>query len=256
MLRLTNEQLLVRVVDAVEEIIVSKQIIYNFPFSQILLCEAGEGYIIGEGGAELPLGRGDMVFVDEALRCALRVGGEALRVKKIACDTTMATNLMNYFSYGQLHIMKNCSAETRRLYMELFEKGKDAAVSENKAASLKMYRLIIMLGQEISDSLDNENGAMERMARIYSDFMFSNYKASDSVEAAPEADAMFRRLYNMSAEEYNVYMRLDRSKSHVVFSYDYDELAKYLGFKSEADFVRRFRQQYGIYPNEFKALYN
>lgn len=256
MLRLTNEQLLVRVVDAVEETVESKRIIYNFPFSQILLCEAGEGYIISEGGAEQPLCRGDMVFVDEALKCALRTSGEAFRLKKIACDTTMAPNLMNYFSYGRLHIMKGCSAETRRLYMELFEKGKDAAVSENRAASLKMYRLIIMLGQEIADSTNSEAGAMERMARVYSDFMFSNYKAGENLELAPEIDSLFKRLYNMNAEEYNVYMRLERGKPDVVFSHDYDELAKYLGFKSEADFVRRFKLQYGIYPHEFKALYN
>lgn len=255
MVRLTNKKLLVRIVDAVDETIAAKQVIYNFPFSQILYCVEGRGYIINHGGLEYSFSGGDMMFIDEALLCGLRSDGGPLKIKKIACDTSMAPNLMNYFSSGRIHILNGCGGEIIRKYTELFKQSREAASSENKKISLGLYHMMIMLGQEIADRNNNEQCVMEQMAVTYKKYMFQNFKAYDKIGSAQEIEALFKKLYNMSVDEYNVLMRLEKSKSFVVFENSYAEVAKYLGFKDESDFVRRFREQYGIGPHEFRTLY-
>ncbi len=219
------------------------------------MIEAGSGFIISEGGCEIPIKQGAMLFIDEALHCAIRTSSAPMKVKKIACDTEMSPNLMDYFKRGRLLIADSCSPEARRLYMELFNKSRGSAVSENKLVSLMLYRLLIVLGQEIFDRRDNENSVLEEMAENYKEYMFARYKAGDSFEALPETEAVFRRLYGKSAEEYNTFMRLERSKPYVAFGRDFGEAAMFLGFKNEADFVRRFREEYKLYPHEYKALY-
>lgn len=255
MVRLTNEKLLVRVVDAVDEIIEVKQVIYNFPFSQVIYCEEGQGRVIDHGGLEQAFGSGDMMFIDEALLCGLRAVGAPLKIKKIACDTSMAPNLMNYFSGGRIHVLEHCGDETRRKYTELFALSREAAASENKSVSLELYRLMIMLGQELADRSGNERRVMEEMAEIYKKYMFQGFKAYDKIDASAEVEALFGALYNMGADEYNVFMRLELSKSFVVFENSYADVAQYLGFRGESEFVKLFSGQYGISPYEFRAMY-
>lgn len=255
MLRLTNERLLVRVVDAAEEIIETSLTIYNFPFSQIILCEAGEGFIVSDNGVERSFGEGDMLFIDEGLHCGIRTDGSPVRIKKIACDTSMTPYLMNYFDAGQLHILKNSSDEIMRQYTTLFSQCGDAAASENKNTSLKLYRVIIMLGQEIAEKNDSESGVLRAMAKRYEEYIFANFKAYEKIDAPAEVEALFQRLYKMSVNEYNVYTRYERSKPFVCFKRNFAEVAKHLGFADEDEFVNGFTKLYKMMPLEYMRLF-
>ncbi len=252
--RLTNNNLLVRTVDAAEEIVERCAVIYNFPFTQLFLCEGGSGFLVPENGVETPFGEGALFCAEPGLSCGIRTE-EGLAFKKIACDTAMAPHLQNYFDSGMLHLLDNCSDELLRLFRELYRLCFDPAASENKNTSLCLYRVLIMLGQEISGKNGNEKGSLLAMARVYEKYIFENYKAGEKIGAPPEINALFIRVFNMDVDEYNVYFRYERSKPFVCFRRNFGEVARYLGFASEKEFVSGFTRRFGITPEEYLRLF-
>ncbi len=256
MLRLTNENLLVRVVDAVEETVERCEEIYNFPFSQLMLCVGGRGFVTAENMYERPFGKGAMFCADQGARCGIRTCGGPAIFRRIACDTDMAPNLMNYFEDGCLHLLEKCSDELLRQYGELYGLCAEDGAAENKNTSLKLYRVMIMLGQEIAGENDNEFGAFKAMVKEYEKYMFAKFAPGESVGAPPEVETLFLRVYGMGVDEYNVVMRYEKSKPFLCFKNDIGDIARYLRFASREEFEAGFASRYGLSPTEYIDLYH
>ncbi|MGN1098329.1 MAG: hypothetical protein ACI4SS_05480, partial [Clostridia bacterium] len=255
MTRLTNASLLVRVVDSVEEHIKDKKYIYNFPFSQLMLCTGGNGFFISGGGREIPVSVGDIIVVEPAVICGLRVDGEELVIKKIACDTSGAPNLIAYFSGEQILYLKNAPDKIRNEFIKIFDECNHTSVSEKQETSLQMYALLIQIGKHYVKANDNMENICEKMTAPFVEYMLGKFNASDEIQAPPQVDELFRMAYGMSAGEYNIYIRLVLSKADIVFAPSYEDVARYWGFESVDDFKSRFMEMNKISVEKFRSLY-
>ena len=256
MLLLTSENLLVRVVDAARWTVERFEEIFNFPFAQFIFCDGGRGSLLPENGVETPFSAGAAVFVAKGARCGVIAEDGPLKFRKIACDTAMTPYLMNYFDGGNVNLLEKCSTELKRLYGELYGLCGSAAVSKDKNVSLKLYRALILMGQEIAGKNDNEAGVLREMADRYGDYIFKSFKAGEEAAPAPEAEALMRRVYGMSVGEYSLYIRLERSKPFICFmrkDIDFDWLAEYLGFGGAGEFRESFVRRFGLTVEEYAA---
>lgn len=253
-MRQTEDNMLVRVIDTTEITFSKSNVIANFPLAQILFCESGEGYVSVFGGREIHFKKGDLIYLETALNYIFRTEGK-VRMKKIACDVSAAPNLMDYFEELHLHILKNASSEIKRLYTELFEHGKNAAAFENRETSLKLYRLMIMVGQDIEENIGEEKLVLEAMARNYLEYMFRRYKAEDKVNAPKEIDLLFNHLYKMDAQRINLVWRLEVCRSYIAFGQPIDEVARYCGFGTVNRLETLFREHFGMSVIEYKNLF-
>lgn len=250
----TQENMLVRVIDTTEITFSKSNFISNFPLAQLLYCESGSGFAMATGETERPFCSGDMLYLAEAQHFFFRTESK-VRMKKIACDISFAPHLMDYYQESHLQILQKASPETTALYSEIYNRGKNSAASESREVSLKLYRLMLMMGQEIAEKAGEENMVLQKMARCYQNYMFRKYKVGDAVKVPAEVDMLFTKLFAMDARRLNTVMRLDMSKSYIVSNQAPEEIAFYCGFHDAQEFFDLFKSHFKMTVHEYRELF-